>query len=141
MQRTIVDYLDAARIRRGIPSDSKLSVALGLAQPSVFAMRKRRILPSVRTMLKLADLAGIDQDVALLELAQWQATSVGANDAVEVYKRIARKAGIAAAVATVAVMTAITPLPASAGRSANVDTHNVGTVYITGNRRRRRLAA
>lgn len=69
---TLDDYLDAALARAGLTSDRELSRWLGLGAPTVCQYRTRRALPSDTAMLRIADLAGADQAVALVNLAMWR---------------------------------------------------------------------
>lgn len=66
--KSISDYLDAARAKSGIPSDSQLAARLGVAQTQVVKYRRAHGFPSDATMLRIADLAHIDGVTALLHL-------------------------------------------------------------------------
>lgn len=67
--RTIQDYLEAAREHQHLGSDRQLAKKLGLAGGAVHHFRTGKALPSPDTMVKLARLAGLDEQVALVELA------------------------------------------------------------------------
>ncbi|GHU02559.1 hypothetical protein FACS1894186_7440 [Alphaproteobacteria bacterium] len=69
----INDYINQAMARNGFASKRQLSLSLGMAHNAVFYLTKRDIIPTDETLLKLADLAGIPAEEALLDLAQWRA--------------------------------------------------------------------
>ena len=88
-------YCDLAIKRNKIRSDRDLAAALGFTGPSVSNWRTKRAWPSDETMLKLADLAGIEPEQALLDLNLWRSFD---TPAFAVYERLAKKiAGTAAA--------------------------------------------
>ncbi|WP_298334152.1 hypothetical protein [Asticcacaulis sp.] len=70
--RSIDDYLDAAKQRNNIPSDNQLCKAIGVSSPVVSCMRTRRNWPSDATMLRIAELAGVDPAEALIDLSIWR---------------------------------------------------------------------
>jgi hypothetical protein len=69
----LTDYLDRARIHSGLGSDNKLSFVLEVSQPSVSLWRRGLAIPTPAKMVKLAGLAGVSPEVALLHRASWQA--------------------------------------------------------------------
>jgi transcriptional regulator with XRE-family HTH domain len=85
--RTIQDYLDLAFERQELGSDRQLSRKLGLSDGAVSQFRTGKTLPSSETMIKLAWLAGIDEQVALIELSFMGATGEAKN----VYEKILKK--------------------------------------------------
>jgi len=78
----LTDYLDRARDRAGIPSDRRLAAALGVAPNAVVAYRRAIATPGPAVMLRLAQLAGIAPEVALLHRASWQADDQVSRDVV-----------------------------------------------------------
>jgi transcriptional regulator with XRE-family HTH domain len=69
---TIDWYIDAAKARSGIKSERKLSEFLGLKFVAISSYRTGRAFPSDDTMVKLAKMAGVNPDIALLELSVWR---------------------------------------------------------------------
>lgn len=69
---TIDDYLDAAIINEKLRSDRALSIHLGLAAGSVSHFRTKKAWPSDATMIKIANLAQMDETEALLNLNIWR---------------------------------------------------------------------
>jgi hypothetical protein len=86
--RTIQDYLDLALERQKITSDRKLSLKLGLSEGAVSFMRVGKTFPSDDTMIKLAEFAGIDDQVALIELSFMRAAGEAKNTFEKILKRI-----------------------------------------------------
>ncbi len=87
--RTIDDYLDAAIARNpDLRSDRRLALALGLNQAASHYWRRRKAWPADDTMLRLADLAGVDPGEALVELNIWRSQSAETRDQ---YSRLAEK--------------------------------------------------
>lgn len=76
----LTEYLDLARERTGIPSDNRLSIALGVSQQSVVAYRRGTATPTPAKMVRLAHLAGVPAEVALLDRAAWQADDPVSRD-------------------------------------------------------------
>ena len=69
----LTDYMDRARAHSGITSDNRLSDALETSQQTVSTYRRGLAIPSPAKMVKLAQLAGVSPEVALLHRAAWQA--------------------------------------------------------------------
>lgn len=69
---TIDDYMDAAKKRHGIPSDRQLAFRLGATAATSCQWRTKRNWPGESLMRKLAQLAGIDEELALLDLETWR---------------------------------------------------------------------
>ena len=69
----LTDYMDRARAHSGITSDNRLSDALETSQQTISTYRRGLAIPSPAKMVKLAKLAGISPEVALLHRASWQA--------------------------------------------------------------------
>lgn len=73
-ERTIDDYIDAAKARLGIGSDRELSRRLfGRPESNVVGKwRTRRAFPRQKNMVALAELAGLPVSEALRDLSQWR---------------------------------------------------------------------
>jgi transcriptional regulator with XRE-family HTH domain len=69
----LTDYIERAKAVSGIVSDRQLSVALEISQPTISIYRRGLCIPTPAKMVKLAQLAGISPEVALLHRAAWQA--------------------------------------------------------------------
>jgi transcriptional regulator with XRE-family HTH domain len=65
-------YLDAARSRQNLPSDRQLAIALGVTPGNISIYRHGKSWPSDNTMYRLAELAGVPVEVALLDLNCWR---------------------------------------------------------------------
>ncbi|MBQ8347804.1 MAG: helix-turn-helix domain-containing protein [Alphaproteobacteria bacterium] len=70
--RTIKDYISEAQKKQGIPSNNKLASALGITPSGVSVLYKGKSLPTDETMIKLAELAGIPEEEALVDLSIWR---------------------------------------------------------------------
>jgi transcriptional regulator with XRE-family HTH domain len=69
----LTDYIERAKAVSGIVSDRQLSVALEISQPTISIYRRGLCIPTPAKMVKLAQLAGVSPEVALLHRASWQA--------------------------------------------------------------------
>jgi transcriptional regulator with XRE-family HTH domain len=69
----LTDYIERAKAVSGIVSDRQLSIALEISQPTISIYRRGLCIPTPAKMVKLAKLAGISPEVALLHRASWQA--------------------------------------------------------------------
>ena len=70
--RTLDDYLDLAKDHAGLTSDRELARRLGKTANPCTQWRTRRSWPADGTMVKIAELAGVDPCQALLDLARWR---------------------------------------------------------------------
>lgn len=87
--RTVHDYMDRAQARNPLlKSDRRLSLAVGKTETAASFWRTGRTWPSDETMIRLAVLAGVDPEEALIELNIWRAQSPETRDW---YSRIAEK--------------------------------------------------
>lgn len=117
--RTVDWYIDRAMIRSGAPSERQLSGRLGLAHNSLTNYRTHRAWPSDQAMIALADLAGIDPDVALMDLNRWRTKSDAARDRYERLATLLEKAGATAAAILLGVGILAGPGRADAEPMAN----------------------
>lgn len=76
----LTDYLDRARTNAGLPSDNALAKLVGIANPSLIQWRRGLAIPTPARMVKLAQLAGVSPEVALLHRASWQADDQVSRD-------------------------------------------------------------
>ena len=117
--RTINDYCQAAMIRQDIKSLRELGDKLGTSQTLPSQWKTGRAWPSDSTMKKLANLAGIREDIALLELAIWRTT----EDARPIYEHILK--AITKGAAAILVMVGLNAIPS--GKADATETSNVTT--------------
>jgi len=89
--KTIDDYCDLARKRHAIESDGKLAIALGINRSAISQWRTKRTWPSDSTMIRLAELAGIDETEAILELGAWKNFDTPAYRPYETLLKIVQK--------------------------------------------------
>ena len=108
------DYLDAARDQSGLPSDNQLASHLGVTRAQISYYRLRKTMPSPATMVRLAELARMDPDIAVLELYLWREVKTPAANCL---RRILGKVGGVAAVALVLLGSLAAPAHAT-GTSA-----------------------
>lgn len=66
--RTINEYLDLAKEKQELTSDRKLAEALDSSHGMVSNYRLGRAFPSEEIMVKIAELAGLNPVIALIEL-------------------------------------------------------------------------
>tara|TARA_B100001989_G_scaffold246915_2_gene218428 strand:- start:2834 stop:3220 length:387 start_codon:yes stop_codon:yes gene_type:complete len=71
INRTLEDYIKVAIIRNNFRSKREFCRSLGLS-PNITTAYNNGTLPNDDTMIKIARLAGIDEETALLELAIWR---------------------------------------------------------------------
>ena len=79
-------YIDEAKARSGIKSDRELSKFLGLSHVASNYWRQRRSYPTDDTMMRLAEMAHADPQLALIELNAWRNQG---TRAAPVYERMA----------------------------------------------------
>lgn len=129
------DYVEAARRRQDLDSYNQLSFRLGHTHATrVHNWRKGEDLPREDEIIKLAELAGLDPDRALLDLAAWKAHKTRQPKAAARYAALASR--VVAPVALVLALVLSTPSTACAARLAPLGSTGSGPVYIMENLRR-----
>lgn len=128
---TIDWYMDRARERAGLPSDRQLGIALGLNPAAVSFWRQKKTWPDDGSMVRLAEIAGVDVSIALVDLNTWRAKTPHARSA---YSRLADQLARAApgAAFIVAILAGILAAPGADARNATgTDSHfTVPDLYI-----------
>ncbi|TAN55075.1 MAG: hypothetical protein EPN20_20745 [Magnetospirillum sp.] len=114
---TIDWYLDQAIARKGLSSDRQLANHLGLSPGPVCQYRTKRTWPAPATMARIAELAGYDPAIALVELNIWKEQDGKARD---VYSRILAK--LTGAAATVLLL--ICSIAPTSAQTVNKSTWN-----------------
>lgn len=89
--QNFVQYAEAAMKRCKITSYNKLSKELGIANSSIVRMRSGKVLPAAKTMVKLARLAGVPEEKAILDLAAW--ANADKPEIQKIYERISKMIG------------------------------------------------
>lgn len=130
--RTIDDYLDAARGRAGLRSDREVGRELGLKGSIVSQWRTRRVWPADETMVRLAVLAGVDPQEALLELSYWRTDGTARSYYLELLRRLTARAAAAAAIALLLAGSLVgsNPAGASASNTLEFQANGLAKLYI-----------
>ena len=84
---SIDDYCDMAKKIADIKTDSELARRLGITHAAISGWRTKRIWPSENVMIKLADLAHMNPEIALIHLETWRTS----GRAQELFVSIANK--------------------------------------------------
>jgi len=131
MNNKLLSYLEKARNNFMTEnhfttlSDREFSTALGLNPSAINQWRKRNVLPNDLTMIKIAILAGVPVEIALLELNAWRSKDL----AQVVYKNILKK--LTGAVTTaIMLFILLAPLGNKAFAQEKNTAHYVNTQYI-----------
>jgi transcriptional regulator with XRE-family HTH domain len=69
----LTDYLDRARAYSALGSDNRLAAALEISQATISSYRRGFSIPTPAKLVRLAQLAGVSPEVALLHRGAWQA--------------------------------------------------------------------
>lgn len=93
--RSVQDYILEAKKKAHIPSNNRLAQEIKIAGPSLVNISKGKGLPAEETLLKIADLAGISREEALLDLSIWRAKSPEAKSTWENIKKLLNTAAMA----------------------------------------------
>lgn len=101
-------YLDRARERAGLPSDRRLAVALGISQSGLRQYRLGLSTPQPAVMVRLAELAGVAPELALLDRMEWQADDPRSRDVVSRLREVLA----ASLVAMLLILLPVFPSPA-----------------------------
>ncbi len=124
--RTVHDYMDRAQARNPLlKSDRRLSLAVGKTETAASFWRTGRTWPSDETMIRLAVLAGVDPEEALIELNIWRAQSPETRDW---YSRIAEK--VRSSLAQVLIAGVTSALVASTSPAQGEQTPHESTLQV-----------
>lgn len=69
---TFRDYMDKAKDYQGFPSDRQVALSLGITTAAVSKFCKGKEFPSQETVLRLANLAGVKPEAALIDFNLWK---------------------------------------------------------------------
>ena len=125
------EYLERARVFSNFPSDRQLAINLGIKPPTLAQYRIGKVFPSDHTMIRLADLAGVPREQAILDLAAMRADS---PESKAVYEGLKKKL-LVAALASVVLIAPASPAQAeissifSAQSSENAQKHSNSVQY------------
>lgn len=72
--RTFDDYLSEARRKQKVSSNNQIAKLLGITSRAISALNQGKSLPSDDTMIKLANLAEMDTEAALIDLSIWRSS-------------------------------------------------------------------
>lgn len=70
--REFIDYAEKAINRYGLAGNNALARELGVNKSSISQMAAGKIYPAEATMIKLAELAGLPKEEALIDLNLWR---------------------------------------------------------------------
>jgi hypothetical protein len=134
------DYLDAARMRQGLRSDRALARLMQVPQPYVTDWRTGKEPPSDTNMRVLAQLAGGDEEQALVLLNIWRAKDEPTRDT---YRRLLRRVGGGTGLAVAVAASLALGGPSEQGRGWSFSQLAVALIHYYGKFRRfpRRVAA
>lgn len=82
-------YLAEARRKTGASSNNKIAMLLGVSSGAVSQLAQGKALPTDETMIKLAKLAEIEPEEALLDLSIWRSASNA--EVQQIWMNIAKK--------------------------------------------------
>ena len=87
MKQNLDWYMNRARENNGLKSDRQLAVRLGMSNIGQWRRPERHDVPSMEAMLKLAKLAKVPPEMALVHRDLWEAT-YKTPEAVPIFKKI-----------------------------------------------------
>lgn len=109
-------YLDAARRQRGLSSDYELAKLLRVTRQTVSQMRKQIFIPGDELMVRIADAADSERDLALLHLNYWRARH---GEAKKVYKELYERLSGSALALVIGAGVVFAPTPPARAFSDN----------------------
>lgn len=83
---TLDDYIDAAKARNDLHSDNALNRYIGFSGNACHTWRTGKSLPTPDSIVTLAELAGLDPHLALVDLGLWIAKKDGKDHLAAVYR-------------------------------------------------------
>ena len=88
----INDYIATAIQRLHLDNQNRLAKELNVSSAFMANMKTGKKLPSEETILKLAELAGVEKEKALIDLNMWRAKDDA--DRLAVWQRISKMIGL-----------------------------------------------
>lgn len=85
------DYAEKAIVRYGLAGNNALARELGVNKSSISQMTTGKIFPAEATMIKLAELAGMPKEEALIDLNLWR--SKDKPELQKVWQRLSKMIG------------------------------------------------
>ncbi len=89
-------YAEKAISRYGLAGQNALAAEIGINKSAMSQLATGRTLPSEATMIRLAELAGMPKEEALIDLNLWR--SKGNPEINKIWQRVAKMIGIVFAV-------------------------------------------
>ena len=83
--------MQKAIVRQQLTSNNKLAQELGITSASISVLNQGKALPSEETMIKLAELAGLPKEEALIDLNLWR--SKNNPELNKIWQRLAKMVG------------------------------------------------
>ena len=71
--KSLIDYIELAKEKSNLTSDRALSLEIGISNSNICSWRKGHTVPKEKQLLKLAELAGISKEQAVIEWSFWKA--------------------------------------------------------------------
>lgn len=121
MKRDIEWYVEAAKKRTNTKSLNKLAPQIGITVASLSNLMRHRAYPADETMIKLAELAGVEPVKALSDLNMWRASSPAV---LSVYQKMDKLLSRAAMLGLVLICS----LGVNSGANAAVNTQNINAI-------------
>ena len=90
--KSFCDYADKAIVRYNLTGYSNLARELNLNKATLSYFRNGKALPSEQTMIKLAELAGLPKEEALIDLNLWR--SKNNPELNKIWQRLAKMIGL-----------------------------------------------
>lgn len=126
----VQELLEAALERQKLPSYRQLSLRLGLSAGSVHHFQKHGIIPSEDTAIRLAEMAGRDPQMVVIELRELKAESAPARAIWSQVKRSLKQSAAALPLLAYIAVTAPGEARAYIGEPNGGILHNPSIVYI-----------
>jgi transcriptional regulator with XRE-family HTH domain len=111
-KRTLNWYLDRALSGFENRSDRRLAEKLGISSSVINAYRHKNTFPSDEKMMEIAELAGVDPTLALLDLSAWRTKGTARLTYERLSQAVQHMTMAAIVLVLSAVPTSAKPLPA-----------------------------
>ena len=102
--KNFTDYAEKAIVRYNLTGYNNLAREIGITKASMSALRAGKTIPADSTMIKLAELAGLPKEEALIDLNLWR--SKDKPELQKVWQRLAKMIGAVALVAVTSTFSA-----------------------------------
>ena len=123
------DYAEKAILRYGLAGQNALAAEIGINKSAMSQLTTGKTLPSDDTMIKLAELAGLPKEEALIDLNLWR--SKDKPEVQKIWQRLSKMLGLYSYILFLSLFTSTSCFAANSSLFAENQVVNKNIYYAT----------